>query len=167
MAEWIEQQPKEAVKMIHALSDEFRVLSEISHCSLIPIKDEIRLCTAHLEIMSRRKGFTFELSTAGIDPNAMVPPAVIHTIVENAIVHNKPASNHVRLQLSAERENGFLCYTFSVPSKNSPTEQREIKEGTGFRYIKTRLEECYGQNWRFQSAREGDSWKTQIRVPVE
>jgi hypothetical protein len=167
LSEWIEEEPKEAVKMIEALSEEFRILSDVSNRSLIPLRDEIRLCTAHLAIMSRRKGQDFQLVTDQIDPEAMIPPAVIHTIVENAVVHNQPSEKEITFHLAANPENGYTRYSFTCPSPASIDRSKAPKEGTGFRYIKSRFRETYGNRWTFDSYREQETWKTEFRIPSE
>ena len=165
MAEWMEQEPKEAVKMIEALSEEFRILSDVSHRSLIPLRDELRLCFAHLEIMSRRKALEYELLTYQIDLEAMIPPALIHTLVENAVIHNKPEASHVQFQLTAKRQDGFIVYTFLAPTAPSTGPVAEPTDGTGFRYIKARLQESYGANWMFHSGADANLWITELKIP--
>jgi hypothetical protein len=165
LSEWIEQEPKEATKMIQSLSDEFRVLSEVSSRSLIALKDEIRLCSSHAEIMSKRKGKEFVLSVNGIDPDLLIPPAILHTMVENAIIHNRPVAQRIEFCLDVQKENGFYHYTLKSPLGSATP--GEICEGTGFRYIKSRLQESYGNKWKFQAGREGDVWKNEIWIPVE
>ncbi len=54
LAEWVESDPKTGVKMIEALAEEFRLLSQISDRPLIPLSEEIALCRRHLEVMSYR-----------------------------------------------------------------------------------------------------------------
>ena len=165
MAEWIEQQPQEAVKMIHALSDEFRILSEISHRKTIPLRDEIRLCRSYLEIMSRRKGHEYALTASGADPEFPVPPAVLHAIVENAVVHNRTSGGRMEIHLNAEGRNGYCRLTVTAPTCPHPGGAPGIRDGTGFHYIKARLQECYADDWSFHSGPDGNMWKTELRIP--
>ncbi len=167
LSEWIEQEPKEATKMIQSLSDEFRVLSEVSNRSLIPLKDEIRLCSSHAEIMSKRKGKEFVLSVNSIDPEPAIPPALIHTLIENAIIHNRPEGQRIEFRLDVLKENGFYRYTLKAPLGSARDTSGEVKEGTGFRYIKSRLQESYGNKWKFTAGRDGEVWKNEIWIPVE
>ncbi len=166
LAEWIEQEPKEAARMIQSLSDEFRILSEVSHRTLIPLKDEIRLCSSHLEIMSKRKGREFVLSVNGSDPESMVPPAVFHTLVENAVIHNKYSSQLIEFHLSVQKENGVNHYTLEAPLGNLAQTPQVTKEGTGFLYIKARLQESYGDRWRFRAGSDAGVWKNEIWIPA-
>src|SRR6185436_17263269 len=87
IAEWIEQEPKTAVRLIESLSDEMRILAEMTHRRVVSAEDELRLCRSHLANMSLRKEVSYELHVDGIDDDRPVPPAVFHTLVENAITH--------------------------------------------------------------------------------
>ena len=81
------EEPAVAVEMIEALSEELRLLGDIAPRRSIPLADELRLCRAHLTVMSRRKGIDYRLTEEGVDPSGEIPPAVVHTLVENAITH--------------------------------------------------------------------------------
>jgi LytS/YehU family sensor histidine kinase len=164
LSEWIEEAPSGAASMIHALADEFKTLSEVSNKSLIPMKDELRLCSSHLEIMSRRKGCQFVLQSDGVDPECLIPPAVIHTLVENAITHSRALNPEVVLKLRAENRNGRTKYVFEAPTGRI-SKSEENKSGTGFRYIRARLQESYGSNWEFNSAQAENLWITEISIP--
>src|SRR3546814_13160437 len=87
LAGWIEESPHTAVRMVDALADEFRTLVDVSGRALIPLEDELALCRAHLEVMGFRRDQAFVLD-ARLDPDSQaVPPAVLHTLIENAFTH--------------------------------------------------------------------------------
>lgn len=163
LSEWIDQEPRVAAGMIQSLAEEFRVLSDISNRSLIRMDEEIRLCRTHLEIMSRRKGREYRMATDGVDPQAPIPPAVIHTLVENAITHGRHTGVSVELRLSEERRGGLRRYMFSSP--DSAPAGAQAPDGTGLRYIKARLQESFGEGWSLRSRSDGSSWITEILVP--
>lgn len=165
LSEWIEEEPRKAGKLIQSLADEFRVLSDISNQSLIRMEDEIRLCQSHVEIMSHRKGREYRLETSGIDPTAQIPPAVIHTLVENAITHSDSTGERVAFRLSEERRENRRCYVFESPF-TPQTDGGAFDEGTGLRYIKARLQESFGENWSLGSGPEASNWRTEILVPA-
>lgn len=165
LSEWIEEEPKVAASMIQSLAEEFRILSDISNQRLIRMEDELRLCTSHVQIMSHRKGRQYHLTTEGLDPDARIPPAVIHTLLENAITHGPDDLREVEFRLHEDIRNGRRRYVFESPyGAGDPT--ASSREGTGLRYIRARLQESFGEGWRLGSGPAGDRWRTEIEVPA-
>ncbi len=164
LSEWIEEEPKTAGELIQSLAEEFRVLSDISNRRLIPMEDEIRLCRSHISIMSHRRGQSYSMSVDGVDRDAQIPPAVIHTLLENAITHGDSTSPDAAFRLTEERRGNQRCYVFESPyagnSNNGPHE-----EGTGMRYIRARLQESFGEEWSLTSSPQASTWRTEILVP--
>lgn len=174
LAEWFEEEPAVAGEMLEALAEELRLLGEIAERRLIPVADELRLCRAHLQVMSRRKGVDYRLDEAGVDPSAQIPPAILHTLVENAITHHgSPADEHspetVELRLTQERAGAHRRLIFEAPvgETRGPDagDAEPRREGTGLRYVRARLEEAYGSDWEYRSRRQGNVWKTEILLP--
>jgi hypothetical protein len=166
LTEWIEEEPTVAARMIQSLSDEFRLLSDIAHKRLITMEEEIRLCRSHLELMSHRKARTYEFETTGVDPSALIPPAVIHTLVENGITHGHHGHESTTgFRLTRERGERLDRYRFEAPLGRDHRRDRAT-EGTGYRYIRARLEESFVDDWELSYGPEGDAWVTRVAVPV-
>jgi sensor histidine kinase YesM len=164
LIDWIEESPKQGIVFIQALSNEFELLNQISEVTLIPIDKEIALCKTHLTIMQFRKEVKYNWTEEHIDPSDTIPPAIIHTALENGITHSAPLSDDtVYFRLSFERHARYKQYTLTTIAKNRvPTHKK--KTGTGFRYIKARLTESYGDNWEFRSTEKPDGWETIIKI---
>ncbi len=160
---WIEEDPKTGIKLIEALADEFRILSEVSGQKLIPLKQEVDLCRSHLAIMSYRKDVQFDLVIEGLDYDEQVPPALFHTLIENGITHNAFDASHIRFHLTRTPLPRGRRYTFVSPTDGSHT-TNDRPDGTGLRYIKARLNESYGTRWHLVSALSPQGWKTIIEV---
>ena len=161
LSEWIEQDPKTAVRMIESLSDELRILAEMSAEKLVRAEDELRLCRSHLENMSLRKDVAYELVVEGVDGALRVPPAVFHTLVENAVTHGTP-TERVTLRLSAVSDGGRVRYVFEAPAGEA---NDGGNAGTGTKYIEARLREAWGDAWSFRQGRSGSLWRAEIEVP--
>jgi hypothetical protein len=157
LAEWIEQEPKTAVRMIESLSEELRILGEMSTKKLVTADEELRLCRSHLANMSLRKDVAYELETDGIDGTHLVPPAVFHTLVENAITHGSSAPR-VTMRLSCRDAR----YIFESPVDDD--DDRLPREGSGTRYIEARLREAFGEAWSFRQGRVGDVWRAELSL---
>ena len=164
LSEWLEEDPVLAARMIQSLAEEFRILSEISHKRLIRMDEEIRLCRIHLEIMSHRKGRAYHMNLDGVDLNRRTPPAIFHTLVENAITHNPYTLPEVEFRLSEHSQDGQCRYVFESPLAQ-PVVSSALTEGTGLRYIRARLEESFGKDWKLESGPQGTFWRTEIQVP--
>jgi LytS/YehU family sensor histidine kinase len=172
--EVIEQEPRTAVALIDALAGEFRILSRVSGEKLIPIEQELELCRAHLQVMSLRKGARCTLEVAGLDPQAQVPPALFHTLIENGLTHLLPRDGRMKFELQATRLNPGVRYRLlalgekqpevSTASETVATESARPREGTGLRYIKARLEESFTGRWTLAGAAVTGGWGTTIEI---
>lgn len=170
--QWIEEEPKTAIKFIDALADEFRVLSTIAEEQLISIQQEIDLCQSHLKIMSYRKDKYFYLKTIDIDPSLLIPPAIIHTLIENALTHNQYKERETTLSLTQTCSEKItpmpITLRLQAPIGINSTATKadvETSTGTGFRYIKSRLRESYADQWLLKNEIVDNNWVTSISIP--
>ena len=162
--EWLEHDPKTGVRFLEAFADELRIFSSMSRDATIPIADEIALCRSHLAVMECRKGNRFHLRADSVDPSSAIPPAVLHTLVENALTHNRyDETAEVEFVLTEERVRDVRRYVFDAPCSAPPC---EATEGTGLRYVKARLEESYPGRWSLHTGSAGAFWRTTIEVPA-
>jgi len=164
LTEWVESDPKVGVKMIHALANEFRLLSQISDQPLIPLRDELALCRLHLDVMSYRVDQAFTLTTQGVDENQCVPPGVIHTLVENAFTHGRFLDGGTFILASAQTPDG-LKLTLVTPPAHAAPETRDSTGGEGLTYVRRRLESAFGPGARVDSQPAGAGWETILSIP--
>ena len=164
VVEWVETDPATGARALEALAGELRALSEVSGERTIPTGREVALCRAHLAVMGYRRDVRFRLDAEGVDPAAPVPPAVLHTLVENAVTHNAYPSGAVEMTLREERPDGRRQLVLRVPLAGAP--QAGGREGGGLRYVRARLEEAFPGRWALSSGAEGGAWVTRIDLPV-
>jgi LytS/YehU family sensor histidine kinase len=132
--------------------------------TLIPITQEIALCRTHLEIMEYRKEIRYQWEEEGIDPEQKIPPAILHTLLENGITHSLPLEdNSIRFKLIYETRQDTKSYTF-LTYANSMRQEPRNEEGTGMKYIKARLTESYQSKWELISAPTDEGWKNIITI---
>lgn len=162
--DWVEESPQKGIQFIEALAEEFDLLNQIEDKQLIPISQEIQLCTSHLKIMEYRKEIEYIWEDERIDPEEKIPPALIHTLLENGITHCLPLpSGNIRFKLSYEANaKAKTYYFFTYATLRMPSQ--EIVEGTGTKYVKARLTESYGNRWDFQSEQTEEGWKNVITI---
>lgn len=165
LMEWVESDPKTGVKMIEALAEEFRLLSQVSDQPLIPLSEEIALCRRHLEVMSYRVDRAFSLSTQNIDETAEVPPGVLHTLVENAFTHGRFADGG-EFVLTSERGRHSERLVLLAPSAASPREPAKAGSGgEGLAYVRRRLEAAFGAGAHVESGASPGGWRTVLTIP--
>ncbi len=166
LIDWIEEAPEKGVLFIEALAEEFDLISQVENETLIPITQEIKLCKSHINIMKFRKEIDYIWEDTGVDEARVqqIPPAVIHTLLENSITHCLPSDhNTMRFKLivaSTEKAEEFIFLTFGKIRKK----EKNSRGGTGFKYIKARLTESYGNTWSFGSEAVPEGWKNTITI---
>lgn len=164
LIDWVEEAPEKGVEFIEALAEEFDLLNQVENEKLIPISQEIKLCKSHLNIMKYRKEIEYTWEDEGINTteNQSIPPAVIHTLLENGITHCLPLKdNSMKFKLSVTTTENSLIYTFLTFGKVRNKINKNTG-GTGFKYVKARLTESYGEKWEFTSEATTYGWKNVI-----
>ena len=163
LAEWFEEEPATASRMLQSLGEEFRVLGTVSNQKLISLGDELRLCRSHLEVMSLRKDRRYTLVVDEIDTTQRIPPAVLHTLVENAITHDQ-GEGSIEISLSSRDHQEMRLYRLDVPLAGSAG-HGECREGTGLRYVRARLQESFGDSYSLHFGPVDGLWRTEIGLP--
>ena len=116
LSEWILTNPESSVDMINALADEFRILNEYSGKNLVPLETELNLCRSHLAIMSYRQDQTFLLDTKLQNNGLFVPPAIFHTLIENALSHGRYTNDDAVFHFEQRTTNaGDIEFTLTTP----------------------------------------------------
>lgn len=162
LMEWVETRPSEAIEFIDGLAEEFRLLSDFSDRSAVNLRDEIKLCQVHIGLMSKRLGSSLLLNVGTMDQSALVPPALFHTLVENAISHNDYRGSTIEMHLKAQSSQLGTAYEFRAPvigQKASGT-----NTGLGNRYVRARLEEFCGNAFSFTSEQVGSHWVSTVEL---
>lgn len=162
LMEWIETSPEDAIDYIDGLAEEFRLLSDFSGRNAVSFREELALCEVHLTLMSKRLESSITLKTSGVDPDISVPPAVFHTLIENALSHNDYRGKQIILELCMLRSGQDTVYEFRAPSEGH--RPSSLNTGFGTRYVLARLEEFYGKAFRFTSEQIGSSWVSRIEL---
>lgn len=164
LIDWVEESPKQGAVFIQALADEFDIFNQIADATLIPLSKEIELCKTHLKVMQFRKEICYDWEECNIVPTDTLPPALIHTALENGITHSMPLPDgRICFRLSFEQFKNYKKYTLLTIAQNRPS-LRSGKLGTGFKYIEARLTESYGEQWEFQSEAVEEGWLTSFKI---
>lgn len=154
---------KKAIQMIDALADEFHLFSKASEKKLIPLKDELEICKAHLKIMEFRKDAKFELQTENITGEEQIPPAIFHTLIENGISHGYAFKDEGMFQLRKTENNRYIEFQLYNDGEVETVNEKR-KNGTGTKYIKARLTESYGDKWEISCGPVQNGYLSKIRI---
>ena len=160
---WLRKNPKTAIKLIEALADEFKIITQISSLKLIPIQQEIDLCRAHLKIMSYRKGAKFTLVVRDINEEESVPPMIFHTLIENGLTHGYENNNNGTFALQRKQTPDAVQYIISNDGECANDGMKK-SSGFGMQYIKARLEESYSGMWKIESQNNSGHWEVTIEI---
>jgi LytS/YehU family sensor histidine kinase len=164
MMDWVEESPKEGSRFIQALAAEFDIMNEISEQTLIPITKELDLCRQHLSVMGFRKEINYVWEQTGIDETQLIPPAIIHTLLENGITHSEPLpGNTIKFAVRYFVTKESYGYVFETIAKNRKI-FTDRTGGNGLKYIRARLTESYGQNWTLDSHATENGWVSTIQI---
>jgi LytS/YehU family sensor histidine kinase len=169
LSEWIIESPSTGVKMIQELAQEFRILNDIAGKTLVPLSRELELCHAHIALMSYRNDRDLSLKTDLVDPEAQVPPAIFHTLIENALTHNRYKAGGTMVfgltqTAGAEKQ---MTYIFTVPPGERVVrpESDTARKGLGVSYIRARLDEaCAGNYHLVDGPTDEGGWQTIINI---
>ncbi|OJJ16823.1 hypothetical protein BKI52_33505 [marine bacterium AO1-C] len=164
LQELIEQNTDKASDFVEKLADEFRLLSQVAHQSVILLSDEIEMCKTHLKIMEYRKSACFEFITQGLDGNEQVPPGIFHTLVENAITHGYGVKRQGKFILSKHTEGVYTTYSFFNDGEVQASDLLSQGYGTGFKYIEARLQESYSDRWHLERQIINEGWEVKIQI---
>ena len=162
LQELIDTKSEIAGKMIDALSEEFHLLADISKNDLIPLDKELEICRIHLKIMGYQQRADFTLELKGIEGNEMVPPAIIHTLVENGLTHGYSGKESGLFILEKKKEGNAVKYLLFNNSNNQI--KTKNGSGTGLKYVEARLEESYPGRWKLESHKVENGWLATITV---
>jgi LytS/YehU family sensor histidine kinase len=161
LAQIVEEDPKVAVRLIDDLAFEFRALNAISGLTSIPLARELELCAAHLRVMTVRTERPWRLEVSGIAQEAVVPPALFLTLIENGFSHQRAEGGSTTFSLRAEGTAEAPRYTFFSPGVVGAVNGGR-EGGMGLRYVRVRLEELWPSRWKLSQQEVTGGWQTVI-----
>ncbi|MDH5717324.1 MAG: histidine kinase [Spirochaetia bacterium] len=164
MLSWISKNPEKSEDVIADLTDEFRLTYKLAEKKEVKLKEELRLCRAHLRIMGIRFDKNFELKTNNITEDEKIPPLIFHTLLENAFLYQNLNEKNTVIISKEETENS-VEYLFETKGDMLETDSNNSsKTGIGGKYIKTVLETAYPGKWQFESSQSKGGWKSVIKI---
>jgi len=162
LVEWVESDPKAGVEMIELLGDEFRTLARIAGQPLIALDEEIGLCRAHLRLMAFRTDARLGLDVDGDTATLQIPPGILLTLVENALVHGRYADG-ASFSLKIVRAGPLLGLLELTTPASLRGGDGSLRTGTGLAYIGAQIAAAFGAEATVDArAVSGSIWRTTI-----
>src|SRR4030095_2969921 len=166
------EDPPKANSMIARLGDFLRLTVENSEQQLVTLKEETEFVRCYLDIEQVRFGdrltVAFDLEPQTL--SAQVPHLILQPVVENAIQHAiAPRTARGHINIEARRLNSLLRVAISDngPGISSNASLPE-KKGVGLTNVRTRLQQIYGSEFRFELVNAGDGGLTVVmEIPFQ
>jgi two-component system LytT family sensor kinase len=167
----LEDAPK-ANSMIARLGDFLRLTVDNSEQQLVTLKEETEFLRCYLDIEQVRFGdrltVAFELEPQTL--SAQVPHLILQPVVENAIQHAiapRAAQGHINIE--AKRLNSLLRVAISDNGPGIGSNANSLgKKGVGLSNVRSRLQQIYGPDFRFELTNASDGGLTVvIEIPFQ
>ena len=166
----LKNENRDAVKMIHRLSELLRRTLEHMETHVYTLENEIEITRRYMEIESIR--FHDRLSVDwDIQPEALsaeVPTLILQPLVENAMRHGVDSSlEKSRIQITARLDGHRVSLEVRDDGKDPEKVSAQADSpGIGLKNTTARLAELYGENHSFTLSRTDDNWTAaQIVIP--
>jgi len=166
------EDPPKANSMIARLGDFLRLTVDNSDQQLVTLKEETEFLRCYLDIEQVRFGdrltVTFELEPQTL--SAQVPHLILQPVVENAIQHAiAPRSTRGHINIEAKRLNSLLRVAISDNGPGiSSNANLPWKQGVGLTNVRTRLQQIYGPDFRFELMNANGGGLTAVmEIPFE
>src|SRR5438874_3599707 len=160
------EDPPKANSMIARLGDFLRLTVDNSEQQLVTLKEETEFLRCYLDIEQVRFGdrltVAFELEPQTL--SAQVPHLILQPVVENAIQHAiapRAARGHINIQAKCLDSLLRVAISDNGPGISSNAIS-PAKKCVGLTNVRTRLQQIYGSDFRFELANGGNGGLTVV-----
>jgi len=165
----IDDEPKQAKLSITQLANLLRNTLNLGRKELISFDEELKIVTDYLKLEKVRfeERLEYDLQIEEGLNQALVPPLIIQTLIENAIKHGiskKAAGGKVSLTIQKKEENIWIEVTND--GVYEPTKTSTENTGIGLENAKKRLSIIYGSNGKLTIQNKDNKVKTTITYPL-
>ncbi len=165
----IDDEPKQAKLSITQLANLLRNTLNLGRKELITFDEELKIVTDYLKLEKVRfeERLEYDLQIEEGLNQALVPPLIIQTLIENAIKHGiskKVNGGNVCLTIQKKEQNIWIEVTNDGVYDTTKTSIKST--GIGLENAKKRLSIIYGTNGKLTIQNKDDKVKTTITYPL-
>ncbi|MFT5083181.1 MAG: two-component system sensor histidine kinase AlgZ [Lentisphaeria bacterium] len=172
IASLIDADPVVAEKMVIDLSQLFR--SSLSEPSLVPLKDELSLCTQFISIEKIRLGerlhVDWEIALGGSphDEQLTIPSLTLQPLIENAIYHGiQPLADGGEVKVKVRADDDCVMIVVENPCPvNNANNIKKSGNGIALDLIRNRLYAHYGDKVVFRVEELNNHFCVQMQYPI-
>lgn len=161
-------EPKKAAQSILGLADVMDYILYRSSRALISLEEEMAIVKKYIELESLRFDDRIEI-TINIDEateQAVIPPVVILSLVENSFKHGLHEVNSVAsLQISIQLVDQHWLEIEVTNTAPERLDESGAKTGIGLTNIKRRLELIF-DDYVFETSHENNMYMVLLKIPV-
>ena len=164
---WVQTKDDRAAPLLAALTGYLRATLPMFNRPLLAVGDELTVIERYLQVMQARMGarLSWRIDVAPALRGLALPPGVLLTLVENAVVHGlEPQLAGGELLLRGQRLDHELH--FEVVD-NGPGPGATLNEGVGLSNIRQRLALSCGSAARLQlGSAPGGGFRAELSLPA-
>ncbi len=164
---WVNTKDDRAAPLLQALTGYLRATLPMFKTALLPARDELLAVRRYLEVMQARLGarLRFDIQAQTQAEDALLPPGVLLTLVENAVAHGvepQIIGGHIRVAAAIEGHDAIFTISDNGPGLSAP-----FSEGVGLANARQRLRLTCGElaTLTLGAAPQGGC-RAEVRLPM-
>jgi LytS/YehU family sensor histidine kinase len=165
---WVQTRDERAAPLLASLTGYLRATLPLFDHPRLPAGDELVAVARYLEVMQARLGarLTWWIDLPAELHGALLPPGLLLTLVENAVVHGvEPSLSGGRVVVSGRRVGPQVVFEVQ---DNGPGLPPDLAEGQGLTNLRHSLRLAYGDDGRLIMApAPGCGCRAEIHVPFQ
>jgi len=158
IAQEVEDNPSNAVKLICDLSDLYRKLTKVSTKTLISISDEVELVINYLDIQKQRldDNLEFNITVQDDTKSLLIPALLLQPLVENSICHGMIGlQKALKITIDIYLIRGSVIMEVNDNGCGFCLNNQQLGQGTTI--IRDTLKLIYNQNYSFDIRSSSDA----------
>jgi LytS/YehU family sensor histidine kinase len=165
---WVQTKDDRAAPMLAALTGYLRATLPLFNRPRLALADELAAVEQYLRVMQLRMGarLAWAIEVPEALRGALLPPGLLLTLVENAIVHGlEPSLEGGSLRVAASAAAGELTVEVSDSGQGPPA---TVVEGVGLTNLRERLALAHGARATLSvGPAAGGGFRARLQLPLE